>query len=128
MLSTSGWDKVRLVGIAAVGAFAIREWLKSSIQRRGKQLTRWLVARIAISSGAGLAISLLTLALAHYSRNHEALAIPMMPGFFLGAITVGVHRDDNLLLYVTAFLNTALYGAIVFVIYPIFRRKRGTPL
>ncbi len=128
MLSTTTWDRIQLVGIAAVSEFAIREWLKSSIQRRGRQLTRRLVARITISTGAGLAISLLTLGLAHYSRNHEALAIPMMPGLFLGAITVGAHRNDNLLLYVTGFLNTALYGAIVFGIYPIFRRDKNANL
>lgn len=109
-----------MVGIAALGAYVIREWFKSSVRRRGQQLTRRLLIRISISAGAGLAISLVTLGLAHYSHNHDVLAFPMAPGFLIAAITVGVHRDDNLLLYVTAFLNIVLYAAIVFAIYPIF--------
>lgn len=115
-----------MVGIAALGAYAIRESFKSSVRGRGPQLTRRLFIRIAISAGAGLAISLVTLGLAHYSRNHDVLTFPMAPGFLIAAITVGVHRDDNLLLYVTAFLNTGLYAAIVFAIYPIFLRDKNS--
>lgn len=115
-----------MVAIAALGAYVIREWFKSSVRRRGQQLTRRLLMRIAISAGAGLAISFVTLGLAHYSRNHDVLTFPMVPGFLIAAITVGVHRDDNLLLYVTALLNTGLYAAIVYAIYPIFLRGKNS--
>lgn len=124
MFTTAAWDKLRIVGLAALVAYAIREWFKSSVRRRGQQLTRRLLIRVAISAGAGLAISLLSLGLAHYSRNHDVLTFPMVPGFLLAAIAVGVHRDDKLILYVTALLNAALYGAIVFTILSIFRREK----
>ena len=128
MLSTATWDKLRVAGLAALGAYAIREWFKSSVRRRGQLLTRRLIIRTAISAAAGSIISLITLALAHYSSNHEALALPITPGFLVGAITIGVHRDDRLLLYVTGFLNAALYGTIVFSLYPMFRRDKNTKL
>lgn len=126
MFSTALWDKLRLIGLAGLGAYAIREWFKSSVRRRGQELTRRFVIRTAISASAGLAISLFTQGLAHYARNHEALALPMMPGFFVAAITVGVHRDDNLLLYVTVILNAALYAAIVFAICSVFLRDKNS--
>lgn len=122
MLRANTWDVARVVGLAVLAAVAIRQWLKNSEQRRGKQLTRELLLRAVISTGAGSAISLLTFGIAYYSHN-DRLSIPIMPGFLIGAITVGVHRNDNLLMYATIFLNMALYGAVVFLSYPVLFRK-----
>ena len=118
MLTSADWDKVRLLGLAVLSVIAIRQWLKNSVRRRGEQLTRELFVRILASIGVGVAVWLITLGLFYYSHN-EWGSIPMMPGFLIGAMTVGVHRDDNLLMYVTALLNTAFYGAIAFETYPL---------
>jgi hypothetical protein len=52
-----------------------------------------------------------------------------MPGFLIGAMTPivgGVHRDDNLLWYLTAGLNATIYGFIAFAMYPLLKGKKTT--
>ena len=112
------WDKLRLLGLAVMGVVAIRQWLVTSNRRRGQQLTRKLLIRILTSAGTGVVVSLIAVGFAYHSHD-DWFSLPMMPGFFIGMMTVGVHRDDNALMYVTAFANTAFYGAIAFVIYPL---------
>jgi hypothetical protein len=62
-------------------------------------------------------LSLIPVLLGHWHPSRVWLW-PMTPGFVLGAITIGVHRNDNLLLYVAVFLNAVMYGCFVFVLYP----------
>lgn len=115
MFRSINWDYLRLLGLACLGVIAVRQWLKNSQVRRGGHLTFQLLVRILVSLVAGMSFSLLAFAVAERHFSNIWLSIPMLPGFLLGAITVGVHRDDHLLTYVTVFLNAALYGTVVFV-------------
>ena len=103
MFRSINWDYLRLLGLACLGVIAVRQWLKNSQVRRGGHLTFQLLVRILVSLVAGMSFSLLAFAVAEQHFSNIWLSIPMLPGFLLGAITVGVHRDDHLLTYVTVF-------------------------
>jgi len=127
VFSSVNCDYFRLVGLACLGLIAVRQWLKNSQLRRGRHLTVQLLVRMVVSAVAGLSFSLLAFAVAERHFSNIWLSIPTLPGFFVGAVTVGVHRDDNLLAHVTVVLNAALYGTIVFACYPLLRRIKSLP-
>ena len=95
---------------------------------RGRASTLESLVRMAVSALCGAFVSITPfLVTKSCPTNAKAWCfLPAMPGFFIAVVTpfVGVHRDDSLLLYVTAALNTVIYGLIVFVMYPLFRRER----
>jgi len=125
-LIISNADNLRVLGLIVLALIGIRQWLKNSLQSRGRAQTIALVARISISAFTGACLSLVALLLAKSCPRNAWCSVPMTPGFLIGALTpfVGVHRDDNLLWYVTAVLNATIYGLIAFGIYPLFGREK----
>ena len=118
-------DKVRVLGLILLVLLGVAQWLRNILRSRGRASTIALLFRMLISAFCGVSVSLLTLHLAKSCANAWCL-LPLMPGFFIGALTpfVGVHRDDNLLWYVTGSLNATMYGLIAFALYPLLKRKK----
>jgi hypothetical protein len=123
MLRSIDWDKVRLLILAAWAVFAIVRWFKKSVRVRGKRETMGSVLRFGISVLGGTLLAFVALLLGRWGPD-SVWGMPMVPGFLIGAITVGVHRGDNQLLYIALLLNALIYGSIVFVCYPLLIRNR----
>ncbi len=117
------WDKVRLLVLAIWALIALRRWLNNSLERRGKRQTLQSLARVSVATMVGSFLSFLAFVLAEWHPLTWYCFMPMMPGFFIGAITVGVHRDDNLLRNVTLLLNSVIYGSIVFASYQQYQHR-----
>lgn len=127
MFSSINWDDFRLLGLACLGVTAVRQWLKNSQLCRGRPLTLQSLVRVLVSTVSGVSLSLLAFAIAERKFSNVWFSIPMLPCLLIGAVTVGVHREDQLLMHVTVILNAVLYGTIVFMWYPLLRRSKTVP-
>jgi hypothetical protein len=122
------WDEVRLLVLAIWALIAVCRWLNNSLERRGRRQTLQSSTRISVATMVGALLSFLAFVLAEWHPFAWYCFMPMMPGFFIGAITVGVHRDDNLLRNVTLLLNSVIYGSLVFASYPLLIRRKDSSL
>jgi hypothetical protein len=122
MRTNSEYSDFILLGLLGIG-----QWLRNSLRSRGTAPTIALLVRMLISGFCGVSVSLLALLLAESCTNPWC-SLPLMPGFLIGAMTPivgGVHRDDNLLWYLTAGLNATIYGFIAFAMYPLLKGKEN---
>ena len=117
MLHSIDWDKFRLVALVTWAIIAAVRWLRKSVRVRGKQETVRALLRLGTSVLGGTVLAVIPFVL-RYWRQESLWFWPMIPGFLIGAITVGVHRNDNLLLYLAVFVNVVVYGGILFACYP----------
>lgn len=130
-LALTNADKLRVIGLVLFVVIAIGQWFRNSLRKHGRVPTIQRLVRIVICTFGGVLISVVPLLAVRSCPTDfkDWCFVPAMPGFLIAAITpfVGVHRDDNLLLYVATLLNTAIYGAILFAVYPVFSRPKISP-
>ena len=82
--------------------------------------------RVVLSIGSGILLSLLAFALSEFS-NHQTLVffVPEMPGFFVAALTVGVHGDTRELTTIMLLVNAVFYGLLTSVFYSALVRRKN---
>jgi hypothetical protein len=96
------------------------------LQRPYSRFVSWrTILRLLVAAVVGSCLSTLLLWLT-YTTHSEVLFWPQAAGFLLCWLTRGIHNATRAEYWaITMPANAALYGAVVFVMSGILRKRRG---